>query len=318
MSSLPDFEGLAVFAKVVELRSFSAAAADLQLSKATVSKAVSRLEARLAARLLNRTSRRLSLTDAGLRLAERASALLAEAEAAESECLEKAAAPRGPVRLAAPMSYGLREVAPLMPAFFARFPEISVDLHLSDAIVDLVGEGFDAALRIGALSNSSLIARRLLPIAQFVVAAPSYLDAQGRPLHPQELQTHACLGYAYLQTPDLWRFSNAQGETSSVRPKGPLRATNGDALMPALLAGQGVAVLPEFIVGEALAQGRLERILVDWSPPTSALHLVTPAGGPRPARVTAMTGFLAARLSRAAAPGEGPARGALGQGLEAD
>jgi DNA-binding transcriptional LysR family regulator len=298
MSKLPDLEGLAIFAKVVELRSFAGTAEDLQLSKATVSKAVSRLEARLGARLFNRTSRRLALTDAGRRLAEGASRVLAEAEAAESDCLNQSASPRGLVRLAAPMSFGLRDVAPILPEFLVAYPEVSLDLHLSDAVVDLIGEGFDAALRIGVLPDSSLIARRLRAMPLFVIASPAYLRARGRPTHPLHLAEHACLGYAYQQTPDLWRFTNKAGEEATVRPAGPLRVTNGDALMPALLAGLGIAVLPEFIVGEALADKRLEAILTDWFMPSAALHLLTPQGGPRPARVEVLLEFLAVRLSR--------------------
>jgi DNA-binding transcriptional LysR family regulator len=156
MSSLPDLEGLAVFARVAELRSFTAAARELRMSKATVSKVVSRLEARLGARLLNRTSRRLALTDAGRRLKERAAAILADAETAESECLAQSAQPRGLVRLAAPMSFGLREVAPLLPAFLEAYPEVALDLHLSDAVVDLVGDGFDVALRWRAAFAGSI------------------------------------------------------------------------------------------------------------------------------------------------------------------
>jgi len=296
---LPDLEGLAIFAKVAELRSFSAASAELGLSKPTVSKAVGRLEARLGTRLFNRTSRRLALTDAGRMLLERASRMLSEAEAAESEARAQSAVPRGRVRLAVPMSFGLQEVAPALPDFFARYPDISVDLHLSDATVDLIGEGFDLALRIAALADSSLLARRLCAVPRVVVAAPSYLTAHGTPKHPRDLTAHACLGYAYLPAADVWRFKNRAGEEIAVRTSGPMRANNADALMPALLAGYGLAVQPTFLVRDALAQGRLAAVLTEWSPPEIALHLVMPPGGPRPARVEALAEFLRVRFRRA-------------------
>lgn len=298
MAKLPDLEGMAIVAKVAELRSFAAAAADLGLSKATVSKAIGRVEARLGARLFNRTSRRLALTDAGRVLAERAQRILAEGEAAESEALAQAASPRGIVRLAAPMSFGISEVAPLLPDFFAEFPDVTVELHLSDAVVDLIGAGFDIALRIAALPDSSLRARRLCAVPRSLVAAPDYLKRHGRPAHPSDLAQHACLGYAYLPSPEIWRFIDAAGEEASVRPSGPLRANNADALMPALLAGLGLAVQPRFVVDAALAEGRLVAVLPGWNLPPIALHLVTPPGGPRPARVEALAEFLAKRLAK--------------------
>jgi DNA-binding transcriptional LysR family regulator len=300
MTKLPDFEGLAIFAKVVEQRSFSGAAAELKLSKATVSKAVSRLEAKLGTRLFNRTSRRLALTDAGRSLSARAASILAEAEAAESEMLSQSSAPRGLVRLAAPMSFGVLHVAPLIPEFLALYPEVSIDLHLSDAQVDIIGEGFDAALRIAALPDSSLVARRLCDVPLYLLAAPSYLKKRGRPRHPLQLAEHSCLGYAYQLTLDTWRFQNKSGELATVRPSGPLRVNNGDAMLPALIAGLGFGILPEFIVRDALKDGRLEVVLDDWLLPSSALHWVTPPGEPRPARIEVLGKFLALHLGRGA------------------
>ena len=298
MAKLPDFEALAIFAKVVELRSFAGAAGELALSKATVSKAVTRLEERLGARLFNRTSRRLALTDAGQRLSERAARLLADGEAAEDEALAQSTSPRGLVRLAVPMTFGIKAVAPLLPEFLQAYPDVSIDLHLSDATVDLIGEGFDAGLRIARLPDSSLIARRLCAMPRYTVAAPSYLKRHGRPTHPMHLAQHKCFGYAYLSTPNVWHYTNAAGEQASVRPAGQLRVNNGEALMPALLAGVGIADLPDFIVGEAIASGEVEVILKGWKQPEGAVHLVMPPGGPRPARVEVLADFLTAKFTK--------------------
>ncbi|HSY56546.1 MAG TPA: LysR family transcriptional regulator [Bradyrhizobium sp.] len=292
MARLPDFEGLAIFAKVVELRSFAAAASELVLSKATVSKAVGRLEQRLGARLFNRTSRRLALTDAGQKLSGRAQRLLAEGEAVENETLAQSVSPRGLVRLAVPMTFGVKSVAPILPEFLKAYPDVTIDLHLGDAMVDLIGEGFDAALRIARLPDSSLIARRLCAVARHTVAAPSYLKRHGRPTHPMHLAQHKCFGYIYLPTPDVWHYSNAAGEQASVRPAGQLRVNNGEALLPAVIAGLGIADLPDFIIGEAIKSGEVEVILKGWKQAEGAVHLVTPPGGPRPARVEALADFL--------------------------
>ncbi len=205
MSKLPDLEGLAIFAKVAETRSFAAAAAELNLSKATVSKAVSRVETKLRTQLFNRTSRRIALTDAGRQLSSRAAHILAEGEAAEDEAVARTTAVRGPVRLVAPMSFGVLHLAPLLPEFLATHPEVSIDLHLSDAMVDMIGDGFDAAIRIAALPDSSLVARRLCGMPRYLVGSPTYLSKHGRPQHPLHLAQHPCIGYAYTVTPDTWR-----------------------------------------------------------------------------------------------------------------
>jgi DNA-binding transcriptional LysR family regulator len=292
MAKLPDFEALAIFAKVVELRSFAAAAGELALSKATVSKAVTRLEERLGARLFNRTSRRLALTDAGQKLSERAARLLADGEAVENEALSQAVAPRGLVRLAVPMTFGVNVVAPILPEFLKQYPDVSIDLHLSDAMVDLIGEGFDVGLRIASLPDSSLIARKLCAMPRYTVAASSYLKQYGRPTHPMHLARHRCFGYIYLSTPNVWHYTNAAGEQASVRPAGQLRVNNGEAVLPALIAGLGIADLPEFIVGDAIASGKVEVILKGWKQTEGAVHLVMPPGGPRPARVEVLAEFL--------------------------
>ncbi|MEX3970739.1 LysR family transcriptional regulator [Paraburkholderia caribensis] len=297
MAKLPDFEGLAMFAKVAEEGSFAAAARAMGVSVATVSRGVARLEDRLGARLFNRTSRQLSLTEFGRTICEKASEIYRQAEEAESAAREMSVQPRGLVRLAVPMSFGLRWVAPLLPDFFRAYPEVSIDLHLSDAPVDLVADGFDAALRIAALPDSSLVARRLCAVTQFVVASPDYLRREGRPAHPRELVDRPCLSYAYRARSEVWRFTNDAGEEEPVMPTGPLRVTNSDALLPTLLEGLAIAELPEFIAGEYLADGRLEAILTDWSLTRGGLYFVTPSARARPAKVAALSDYFAEHLS---------------------
>jgi DNA-binding transcriptional LysR family regulator len=235
---------------------------------------------------------------AGQKLAERATRLLLDAEAVENDALAQSVAPRGLVRLAVPMTFGVKAVAPILPEFLEAYPDVAVDLHLSDAMVDLIGEGFDAGLRIASLPDSSLIARRLCAMPRYTVAASSYLKRHGRPTHPMHLAQHKCLGYAYLSTPGVWHYTNAAGEQASVRPAGPLRVNNGEALMPALIAGLGIADLPDFIVGDAIASGAVEVILKGWHQTEGSVHLVMPPGGPRPARVEVLADFLAKKLAK--------------------
>lgn len=299
---LPDLEAWAIFAKVAETGSFATAAAELGLSGPTVSKAVQRLEARLGERLIHRTSRRFALTESGRVLAVRAARILAEGEAAEAEAKASSAIPHGRIRLAAPMSFGLRHVAPALPAFLADHPQVSIDLQLDDRRVDLIAGGVDVAVRIADLADSSLIARRLCPVRRLVVGSPDYFTRRGTPLRPRHLRDHACLGYTWLASGETWHFSNAAGEGESVTVKGPLSANNGDALVAALEGGLGIALQPDFLAWEAIKAGRLVTVLDDWHAPPLALHLVTPAGGPRPIRVTVLLDFLTARFKSGTAP----------------
>ncbi len=298
MSKLPDFEGLAMFAKVAEEGSYAGAARTMGVSVATVSRAVTRLEDRLGGRLFNRSSRRLALTEFGQSLAERATHIYAEAEKIEHTALETAKRPRGLVRLAVPMSFGVRWVAPILPEFFQCYPDVSVDLHLSDDRVDLIGDGFDAALRIAVLEDSSLVARRLATVRRFIVAAPSYLSRYGRPQHPDDLTAHHCLGYAYRARQDVWRLTHRDGASATVTPVGPLRVTNVEALIPTLLAGQAIGELPEFIAYDLIRSGRVQAILLDWSMALGGLFFVTPTTRARSAKVTALSTFLTAHLAK--------------------
>ena len=295
MARLPDLEGLAIFAKVAECRSFANAAAELRLSKATVSKAVSRIESRLGARLIIRSARRFELTDAGRQLAGRAAHILAEGEAAEDATQAQARSPGGLVRLAAPMSFGTLEVAPLLQDFLAAFPEISIDLHLNDAMTDVIGEGFDAAIRIAVQPGTSLVVQRLCEMPRYLVGSPAYLDKNGRPEQPLHVAEHRCIYYSYTMTNEVWRFTKG-GKSVSVRPSGPLRVNNGDAMMPALIAGSGLGVLPEFFLREAIEANLLERLLPDWSIPLGAVYWLTPEG-PLPMRVEVLGNFLIEKLA---------------------
>jgi len=295
---LPDLEAWAIFAQVAELRSFTAAAEALGLSKATVSKAVTRLETRLGAQLFHRTSRRLSLTATGQALAGRAGALLSDAQAAEDAAREAAASPKGLVRVAAPMSFGISHVGPALPDLLAACPELQIELHLGDETIDLVEAGIDVALRIASLPDSSLRARKLADVPRGIFGAPSYLARRGRPGEPASLCDHMCFGYSNVPGSGDWRLTGPTGETQIVRPAAsPIRANNGETMLPALRAGLGLALLPHFIVREDLKAGRLEPVLPEWLPPPIALHLVSPPGGPRPARVMAVTDFFARRFA---------------------
>jgi len=300
MSKLPDLEGLVMFAKVAEERSFAAAARAMGVSVATVSRAVTRLEERLGGRLFNRTSRRVALTDFGYTLAERASKISAEAVEAEDFAREASSRPRGMVKLAAPQSFGVRWVAPRLPEFFRRYPDISVDLHLTDVHTDLIGDGYDAALRIAVMEDSSLVARLIAPVRRFLVASPTYIARYGRPQHPHDLVTHQCVSYLSRAKRDIWRFTHrATGEQSQITPTGPLRGTSAEALLPTVLDGLAITELPEFIATQYFQDGQLEPMLTDWRMPEGGLYFVTPTARARPAKVSAIADFFITELADA-------------------
>jgi DNA-binding transcriptional LysR family regulator len=288
---------LIVFARVVESGSFSAAARALGLSKAGVSKHVSRLEARYGLRLLNRTTRRLSLTEAGRDVYERAARVAEETAAADAAALALTETPRGRLRLTLPTSYGLRRVSPLLPAFLARYPEVGLEVTVSDRHLDLVGEGIDLAIRIGELPDSSLTARRIGESRMIVCAAPAYLDAHGRPARPSDLKGHRCLVYSGAAPPGEWRFAGDK----AVRVAGDLVSDNGDVLIDAACAGLGVCRTPDFLAEAALADGKLESVLEDCETRPLPIYAVHTHGRHPAAKVRAFIDFLAAQRRASAA-----------------
>lgn len=285
---------MAGFAKVVETQSFSAAARALGVSKSQVSKQVAFLEEHLGARLLNRTTRRLSLTDAGAAFYDSCQRVLAEAEEAERAVGSLQAEPRGVLKVNAPMSFGILHLAPALPEFARRYPELTVDITLNDRMVDLVEEGFDVAVRISRLTDSSLVARRLAPSRRVVCGAPDYFAAHGVPRHPRDLKAHNCLIYSYAANEE-WRFHGPEGEVA-VRVSGSLRANNGEVLLAALRAGLGVAPLPTFIVGPDLAAGRLMPVLPEWADDSASVYAVYPHRRHLSTKVRVFVDFLAERF----------------------
>lgn len=287
--------GMAVFARVAEDKSFSAAARALGLSKSAVSKQVARLEDRLGARLINRTTRRLSLTAAGSAFYERCARVLAEAEEAERAVSSLQDEPRGVLKINAPMSFGVLHLAPAIPDFMAIYPDLSVDITLNDRIVDLVDEGFDVAVRIARLADSSLIAKRLAPSRQVLCAAPGYFARHGVPERPEDIAAHNCLIYAYTLTGDEWRYRDGHGE-GAVRVKGKLKANNGEVLRAAAVAGAGICLMPTFMVGDDLRAGRLRAVLPEFDYGASNLYAVYPHARHLSTKVRVFVDFLAARF----------------------
>lgn len=289
-------DSMALFARVVEAGGFSAAARELGLSKGSVSKRVAGLEDRLGVRLLNRTTRRLSLSEAGEAFYAGCRRMVSEAEAAERAVTHLAAAPRGTLRVNAPMSFGQMHLAPALSAFLERYPEVAVDLTLDDREVNLVQDGFDVGVRIKTLRDSSLVARRLAPSRALISAAPSYLAAHGAPARPEDLTRHACLLYSYQPEPGVWTLRRPDAERR-VRVSGRLRANNGEALREAAVAGFGLALLPSFLIGEEVRAGRLTPVLRDWAVgPQVAIHAIYPAGRNLSPKVRVFVDFLAERF----------------------
>jgi DNA-binding transcriptional LysR family regulator len=312
-ASVDDLTLVAVFVRVVELRSFSAAARALGTTTSAVSKRIARLEDRLGVRLLSRTTRRLSLTEAGSALFVRGSRILAELEAAELEVGRHGDRPHGTLRVNGPVVFGERHVAPLLPEFLSRHPEVQVDLSLSDRYVDVVEEGWDAVIRIGRPVDSGLIARRLGTARLVVCAAPSYLARHGVPEEPADLLAHNCLRYTMAQGRSEWNFRTADGGVRALAVSGNLRCDHGGAMHAAVREGLGIAMLPTFIVDDDLRSGALVELLRDHVASDVVINLVWPAGRHTQPKVKAFADFLAARCKeRLAAYSSADGAGASG------
>jgi DNA-binding transcriptional LysR family regulator len=294
---LDRLQSLAVFTKVVEQGSFARAAQRLDLSTSAVSRHVADLEAHLNVRLLNRTTRKLSLTESGQAFHERAVQLLSDLEEAEAAVTASALAPRGTLKLTCAITFGERHIAPAIAAFAEKHPQLRFDVELSDRMVDLVEEGFDLGIRIGASSSQALIARRIGQTQLVCCAAPAYLARHGTPQVPQDLAKHRCLTYSYLSIREVWRFRDAAGAEQTVRIAGPVNANNGRFLAALAASGMAISLEPDFIVGDELRSGRLVEVLPGFRPPAASIHAVYPSRRHLSAKVRAFVDFIAARFA---------------------
>jgi DNA-binding transcriptional LysR family regulator len=290
-------DGIAAFARVVDSGSFSAAARRLNISKSAISAHVQRLEERLGIRLLNRTTRRLSLTEAGAAYYRHCARILVEAEAAEQAASALQREPRGTLRISAPDSFGWMHVAPAVPAFLKRYPDISIDIKLSPAYANLVDEGLDLAIRIGVLEDSALVVRKLALSRLVLCAAPAYIEERGTPRTPDDLAGHNCLCTDLLPWGDEWRLAGKGGEVR-VPVGGSVRSNNAEMLRVAALDGIGIAALPTWVVAEQLRGGTLRRVLTAWEPPVSTIYAVYPGNRLMSMKVRAFVDHLARRFGR--------------------
>jgi DNA-binding transcriptional LysR family regulator len=293
MENLSD---IAVFVKVVDAGSFTGAAENLEISQPVVSKAVTRLEERLGARLLNRTTRRLSLTEAGAELYRRSMQALKQIEDAELEVARFQTEPRGTLRVNAPMSFTTMHLAPVMHEFLTRFPGVSLELDLDDGQADIVAGGYDLLVRIGKLRDSNLVARRIAPARLALCASPEYLKEHGEPQTPDELLNHNCLMYTLGSTPRAWRFVSPEGEEQIVPLRGNFATNNGLAQRAIGLAGGGILFLPTFYIGDELRAGKLKCFLQKWIPQDASINAVYAERRNLAPKVRAFIDFLVAKF----------------------
>ena len=292
------FHAITAFARVVEAGSFARAADRMGISVSAVSRQVAELEAHLAVRLLNRTTRRLSLTESGQAFFDRCVQLLADLEEAELAVTSASIVPRGTLRLTCSATFGSRHLVPAIAAFAARHPQMRFDVELSERIVDLVEEGFDLALRIGDVGRQNLVARRIGATRVLCCAAPSYLERHGEPREPEELAKHLCLTYEYSPNRNVWSFRDPQGGERNVRVTGPVHANNGRILEKLAVHGTGVSREPDFISGPDVLAGRLKPILQKFEPLPLPIYVVYPSRRHLSAKVRAFADFLVERFSK--------------------
>ena len=293
-------EQLSAFVEVARRQSFAQAARQLERHVSAVSRAVAALEGRLGVRLLQRTTRRVALSEAGRDYFKRCEALLAEFEGADAEVRDRGASLRGTLRVSAATGSGQTLIAPIVPQFLAAHPRLTLDLQLSNRYVDLVEEGYDLALRVGALADSRLVVRSLAPSRRIPVASPAYLESRGAPRTPRELGAHACLVLDIGAHPQRWELVRGRAR-AALEVAGPLRSNNALALLAACRGGLGIALLPEFAVAAEVRRERLRRVLPGWASAEAAIYAVYPSARFIPAKVRAFVDFLAARL-RGAGP----------------
>lgn len=288
-----------VFSQVVEQGGFSKAAEQLGLSATATSRHIAELEAHLQTRLLNRTTRRVSLTESGRAFYERCVQVLADLEEAEQEASRAAVVPRGTIKLTAPVNFGVRHLASAIADFLAEHGEVRFDVSLSDRIVDLVEEGFDLGIRVGTAGAEHLVARKLGETRVVPCASPEYLARRGAPQNPEDLQRHDCFTYEYVTPKNVWRFRDPAGGERAVRVGGRLHSNNGDLLAEAAARGAGIVLEPAFIVGPEVRAGRLVPLLQDYVPAPAPIYALYPSRKHLSAKVRRFVDFLVERFSHA-------------------
>lgn len=293
-ATLDDLVSMATFSEVVRAKNFSAAARHLGVSKSAVSRRVAALEVRLGVRLLQRTTRRIALTEAGQQLFQRCSRLLSEADDAAQAVSELGGAPRGLLRVNAPEFLGYMFIVPILPAFLAEHPGLAVELSLSDRMVDPIEESYDLAVRVARLEDSSLTSRRLGQVRVVVAGSPEYLRVHGTPKTPSDLTRHRCLHYTRLSHRDEWRFNDSTGEMS-VNVTGPFSTNSAHGIQRGAVAGLGLAILPRFFLADDLRSGALVQVLEGWNTTPKGIWAIHAHGRQAPAKVRAFVDFLSAR-----------------------